>query len=83
MNITDIDDKIIRNAMEKNLNHSDLSRLFENDYFDDMKLLNIDPPTVITRVSEFIPEIIKYIDKILENGFAYKSEGSVYFDLDK
>lgn len=39
------------------------------------------PPDVLTRVSEYIPEVIEYIKKIIENGFAYESNGSVYFDV--
>ena len=38
-------------------------------------------PSVLTRVSEYIPEIIEYIQKIIENGFAYESNGSVYFNV--
>lgn len=40
-------------------------------------------PDVLTRVSEYIPEIIEYIEKIIENGLAYESNGSVYFDVAK
>ena len=38
-------------------------------------------PDVLTRVSEFVPEIIAYIEKIIDNGLAYESNGSVYFDV--
>ena len=41
----------------------------------------MDPPDVVTRITEFIPEVIKYIQKIIDNGFAYESNGSVYFDV--
>ena len=47
-----------------------------------MKRLNVKLPTVITRVSEYMPEIIAYIEKIIENGYAYESNGSVYFDVE-
>lgn len=39
------------------------------------------PPTVLTRVSEYVPEIIAYIEKIISNGLAYESNGSVYFNV--
>ena len=83
MNITDIDDKIIRKANESGKPFDEVSRFFETDYFSDMKNLNVEYPDVITRVSEFVPEIVEFIKKIIENGFAYESNGSVYFDVSK
>ena len=41
----------------------------------------MDPPDVVTRITEFVPEVVDYIKKIIENGFAYESNGSVYFDV--
>lgn len=43
----------------------------------------MEPPNILTRVSEFIPEIITFIQKIIDNGFAYQSNGSVYFNVQK
>jgi cysteinyl-tRNA synthetase len=45
-------------------------------------LLKIEPPNVVTRVTEFVPEIVSFIEKIISNGFAYESNGSVYFDVE-
>lgn len=83
MNITDLDDKIIRKAIESNLQFDQVSRKYETEYLEDMKNLNVELPDVITRVSEFIPEIIDFIKKIMENGYAYESNGSVYFNVSK
>lgn len=80
MNITDIDDKIIQRSREKNVDFESLARYWEAMFWDDMRALNIELPDVVTRVSEYVPEVIRFIQGILENGFAYMSEGSVYFD---
>lgn len=48
-----------------------------------MKRLNVELPDVITRVSEFVPEIVKFIEQIIANGYAYEANGSVYFNVTK
>ncbi|CAN0166475.1 unnamed protein product [Ectocarpus sp. 6 AP-2014] len=81
MNITDIDDKIITRANEGGQNYRELAAHFEEDYMQDMALLGVRAPTVVTRVSEFIPEVVEYIQGIIDNGYAYESNGSVYFNV--
>ncbi|XP_054264053.1 cysteine--tRNA ligase, cytoplasmic-like, partial [Macrosteles quadrilineatus] len=58
-----------------------LPRHWEAEYHKDMDALNVMRPNVLTRVSEYVPEIVSYIEKIIENGLAYESNGSVYFDV--
>jgi len=82
MNVTDIDDKIIIRSRELGEEFAKFARKWEIAFFEDMKSLGIKMPDAITRVSEFIPEIIAYIQVIMKNGFAYESNGSVYFDID-
>jgi len=48
-----------------------------------MRRLNVALPDAITRVTEYVPEIVAYIEKIIENGYAYAANGSVYFDVGK
>jgi len=81
MNITDIDDKIIMRSNEKGIPFSELARHWEVEYLKDMEDLNVRPPTVMTRVSEYMDEIVVYINTIIEKGFAYESNGSVYFNV--
>jgi cysteinyl-tRNA synthetase len=45
-----------------------------------MRALNVQPPDLLTRVTEFVPEIVRFIEKVVSRGFAYEADGSVYFD---
>ena len=53
--------------------------LVANYFLNFQKALNIEDPDCLTRVSEYVPEIIAFVEKIIENGYAYASNGSVYF----
>ncbi|XP_076035022.1 cysteine--tRNA ligase, cytoplasmic-like isoform X3 [Oratosquilla oratoria] len=59
-----------------------LQQYHEND-FNNMKALNVLPAGIIMRVSEYVPEIVAFVQKIILNGFAHLSNGSVYFDVAK
>eukprot|EP00922_Rhytidocystis_sp_ex-Travisia-forbesii_P037625 GHVS01056046.1.p1 GENE.GHVS01056046.1~~GHVS01056046.1.p1 ORF type:complete len:700 (+),score=106.70 GHVS01056046.1:152-2101(+) len=80
MNVTDIDDKIIARAAEQGKDFKELARHWESEFFEDMTKLNVMMPDVLTRVSEYVDEIVAYIVQIVDNGYAYESNGSVYFD---
>ena len=81
MNITDIDDKIIVRSQELRVSPTDLTRRYEKEFLRDMDRLNVSRPSILTRVSEYIPEIVTYISAIMDRKFAYEINGSVYFDL--
>lgn len=61
---------------------SKLSSYWEKHFDEDMATLNVLPPTTVTRVSEFIPENVAFVKKLVDKGFAYPTQdGSVYFDI--
>jgi len=84
MNITDIDDKIIKRVRESKTSLREFTSRFEMAFFDDLKSLNCQPPSQTPRATEHIAEIISLIEKLVERGFAYKAgDGSVYFSIEK
>lgn len=82
MNITDIDDKIIRKSQESGQDWRDISRQYEAEFWSDLKKLNVLLPNIKVRVTEHIPEIIAYIEDIISKKCAYVGkDSSVYFDV--
>lgn len=82
MNVTDIDDKIIIRSNDQNIEFSEFAKIWENDFFKDMRNLNVLYPTYITRVSEYVTEIIDFINVLIGKKYSYESNGSVYFDIE-
>ncbi|KAM0523255.1 hypothetical protein ACHAPE_001750 [Trichoderma viride] len=60
---------------------TDLTKSMEDLFMADMDALNVLRPDHITRVTEYVPQIAKFVETIVDKGFAYESEGSVYFDI--
>jgi len=58
------------------------ARKYEREFMEDMEALGIREPDILTRVTEYVPQIIAFVEKIIAKGMAYKSNGSVYLDLD-
>jgi len=83
MGMTDVDDKIINKSIEEKLTINEISRKYESEFINDMKMLNIKPPIFTTRVSEHIQDIIDYIKQIQDNKLTYQSGKSVLFDVGK
>jgi len=95
-NITDVDDKIIDKAREElSVSNSPLKGLNLNDavkqiaerytkrFYEDMEALNIDRADTEPRATEHIPDMVKMIEALIKNGYAYKSDGDVYFEVRK
>ena len=78
-NITDVDDKLIRVANEEGTTVKEVADRFTDAYNEDLKSLNVMPPDIQPRVMQTIPEIIEFIEGLIEKGYAYESEGDVYF----
>ncbi|EEQ82856.1 hypothetical protein NCER_100366 [Vairimorpha ceranae BRL01] len=81
MNITDIDDKIINKSKETGMSMKDITVKYTNLFLEDMALLNVRKPTVLTKVTEYVDKIKEYVKILENNGYAYESNGSVYFDV--
>ena len=79
VNFTDVDDKLIRKAEETQSTVSEVADTYIRAYFKDAEGLGIEAATIHPRVTENLPEIIEFIDGLINKGFAYANEGDVYF----
>ncbi len=84
MNITDVDDKIIRNAARDKKTVQEYTRKYEEAFLEDMGSLNIERPEKLVRATEHIQEMAEFIAKLEKKGIAYRTEdGSYYFRIAK
>ena len=82
MNVTDVDDKIIRNAGNAHVPIADYTAKFEQAFFEDLNALNIQLPEQIPHATAYIPEMVALIQQLAAKGIAYQAEdGSWYFRL--
>ncbi len=82
-NYTDVDDKIIRRAWESGATCEEIAERYIKSFAEDMAALRVLKPTHEPRATEHIPQIIALIQRLIEKGFAYVSEGDVYFSVEK
>jgi len=83
MNITDIDDKTIKNSFKQGRTLKEYTDFYTNAFFDDLDLLHIDRADFYPRATEHIKEMIELIEKLDKNGLTYKKDNSVYFSISK
>ncbi len=83
MNITDVDDKTIRGARAKGVGLDEYTRPFIEAFGRDRDTLDILPADHYPRATAHVPEMVALVKTLLEKGFAYKKEGSIYFAIDK
>jgi cysteinyl-tRNA synthetase len=81
-NFTDVDDKIINRANRLNMSSFELADRYIEEFQNDMQALHVAPPTFEPRVTEHIPEIIAFVEKLIQKGAAYAANGDVYFSVD-
>ena len=82
-NFTDVDDKILNRAAEQGVQPLELAEKFIKAYFEDFDRLNVLRADYYPRVSQHISSILEMIQKLVDTGYAYASDGSVYFSVDK
>ena len=82
-NFTDIDDKMINKANEEGTTVKDIGDKYISEYYTDADALNIERATVNPRATEFIDDIIDFVSKLIEKGYAYEVDGDVYFNTKK
>ena len=93
MNITDVghlvsdgdegEDKMLKSAREEHKTPLEIAEHYTKLFFDDLKSLNIETPEIICKATDHIPEMLKYVEKLVENGYAYETSTAIYFDISK
>ena len=93
MNITDVghlvsdgdegEDKMIKSAREEKKTPLEIAEHYTKLFFRDLERLNIDLPEIIAKATDNIPDIIKFVKKLIQNGYAYETSTAIYFDVSK
>ena len=82
MNLTDVDDKTIAGSIKAGVSLEAFTRTFKTAFFEDLKVLNVEPAEYYPAATDHVPEMIAIIQKLLAKGHAYQSEdGSIYFSV--
>ncbi len=82
MNLTDVDDKIIKKCSETNTSIDEYTKTYKQAFFRDLDTLNIDKAEVFPAATEHIPEMVDLVQKLLDKGLAYKAEdGNIFFKI--
>ncbi len=83
VNITDVDDKLIKKANERGISMLDVAEENIADYNSNLAALGVDQIDHFPRATDCMPEIIQFVESLVEQGIAYESDGDVYFDVGK
>ncbi len=82
-NYTDVDDKIINQALKEGISEKELTDFYISEFNKTVNQIGSKAPTFTPRVTEYMDQIIDYIDNLLKTGYAYNVNGNVYFDVSK
>ena len=83
INLTDVDDKTIRNAKAAGLPLREYTERYIDAYKTDRELLGLKAPRIFARATDHIDDIVKLVQALEQKGYAYRNEGSIYFSVDK
>lgn len=93
MNITDVghlvsdadegEDKMLKSAREMQKTPYEIAKYYTKLFMDDLEKLNVETPEVVCKATDHIEDMIKYVQKLLENGYAYETSTAIYFDVSK
>lgn len=83
MNITDVDDKTIKGAIESRVSLKEYTELYTKYFMEDLEKLNVDMDIKFTKATDNIDEMQKIIAKLLKEGYAYEAEDGIYFSVSK
>ena len=81
MNLTDIDDKIIKKSIEEKITTTEVADKYSGYFFEDLKRLKIKPATFYPKATNHIDEILKMIKALVDNGAAYNIDGNVFYNV--
>ena len=82
-NITDVDDKIINKAISDNTTEKVVAKMFEDAYWDSVERVGSSKPDLIPHATDYINEMIELIEDLIQKGYAYVSDGDVFFRVSK
>jgi len=83
VNITDVDDKTIKNSIKQGKKLEDYTQVYTEAFFEDEKNLNILPSDKYPKATEHINEMVAMVEKLLKKGYAYKTKDGIYFNIRK
>lgn len=83
MNLTDVEDKLIRDSRQAGTSLDDFTAVYKKAFFEDLHTLNIEPAEEYPAATDHIPEMVALIQQLLERGFAYEVDGSIYYRIDR